>query len=281
MRGNVNRRVITSTDEFLDASPTGGIRPILVRPGAIHAELIRAHLGPLLVDSVYCSVPLALRGETVADRIWLAAPMKRTGSGQLNGEPLTPGNLLAFGGSAEVAGASGAPFQCGMLSIAPSALERMATALGIKSQPPGEGEFRVASVADRSRLSRAFDLLSQTVNHHEDATLTKREADAIERAFLEIAVRSLGGDSSPQLAVSTCSPHEREDRLYLRGLRQEMAVPGRDTRRPLRSVRRVGAANPLRLLRVLPDVAHRLPACRRAQRGTARTRRRTPPARCR
>ena len=60
-----------------------------------------------------------------------------------------------------------------------------------------------------------------------------------------------------------------------------MAVPGRDTRRPLRSVRRVRAASPLRLLRVLPDVAHRLPACRRAQRGTARTHRRTPAAQCR
>ena len=46
MWGSVSRRVITSTDEFLDASPTGGIRPILVRPGAIRAELIRAHLGP-------------------------------------------------------------------------------------------------------------------------------------------------------------------------------------------------------------------------------------------
>ncbi len=107
MQHNVNRRVITSTDEFLDARPAGGILPILVRPGAIHAELIRAHLGPLVVDAVYCSLPLAFRGKTVADRVWLAAPMNRTGSGQLNGEPLTPGNLLAFGGSAEVAGASG------------------------------------------------------------------------------------------------------------------------------------------------------------------------------
>ena len=46
MRRNVNRRVITSTDEFLDAGLPGGILPILVRPGAIHAELIRAHLAP-------------------------------------------------------------------------------------------------------------------------------------------------------------------------------------------------------------------------------------------
>jgi len=83
-----------------------------------------------------------------------------------------------------------------MLSIAPGALERIATALGVKSHPPGEGEFRVVSVVDRGRLSRAFDLLSQTVSHDEDAALTKREAGAIERAFLEIAVRSLAGDSS-------------------------------------------------------------------------------------
>ena len=196
MRGNVNRRVITSTGEFLDASRTGGILPIVVRPGAMHAELIRAYLGPLVADAVYCSVPLALRGETVADRVWLVVPMNRTGSGQLNGEPLIPGNLLAFGGSAEVAGASGAPLQCGILSIAPSALERTATALGIKSHPPGKGEFRVAPVVDRGRLSRAFGLLSRTVNHRKDAALTKREASAIERAFLEIAVRSLAGDSS-------------------------------------------------------------------------------------
>jgi AraC family transcriptional regulator, ethanolamine operon transcriptional activator len=196
MRGNVSRRVITSTDEFLDASRTGGILPILVRPGAIHAELIRAHLGPLVADAVYYSLPLALRGETIADRVWLVAPMNRTGSGQLNGEPLTPGNLLAFGGSAAVAGASGAPLQCGMLSIARSALERTATALGIKSHPPDEGDFRVAPVVDRGRLNRAFGLLSYTVNHHKDAALTKRGADAIERAFLEVVVRSLGGDSS-------------------------------------------------------------------------------------
>jgi AraC family transcriptional regulator, ethanolamine operon transcriptional activator len=196
MRGNVSRQVITSTDDFLGASLTGGILPILVRPGAIHAELVRAHLGPLVVDTVYCSLPLAFRGETVADRVWLVAPMNRTGSGQLNGEPLTPGHLLAFGSSAEVAGASGAPLQCGMLSIAPSALERIATALGVKSHPPGEGEFRVASVVDRGRLNRAFDLLSHTVDHHDDAVLTTREAGAIKRAFLEIAVRSLASDPS-------------------------------------------------------------------------------------
>ena len=80
MWGTVNRRVITSTDEFLDASRTGGILPILVRPGAIHAERMRAHLGPLAADAVYCSVPLALRGETVADRVWLVVPMNRIAS---------------------------------------------------------------------------------------------------------------------------------------------------------------------------------------------------------
>ena len=202
IRGYLSRRVITSTGELLDVSLTGGIRPILVRPGAIHAELVRAHLGLLVVDAVYCSLPLALRGETVADRVWMVAPMNRTGSGQLNGEPLTPGNLLAFGGPAEVAGASGTPLHCGILTVAPSALERIATAVGVKLRPPGKGEFRVASVVDRGRLSRAFDLLSHTVNHHDNAALTKREAGTIEQAFLEIAVRSLAGDSSRS------SPHQ-------------------------------------------------------------------------
>jgi AraC family ethanolamine operon transcriptional activator len=194
-RGHVNRRVITSNGEFLDASRAGGILPVLVQPGAIHAELIRAHLGPLVADTVYCSLPLALRGETVADRVWLVVPMNRTGSGQLNGEPLTPGTLLAFGGSAEVAGASEAPLQCGMLSIAPSALERMATELDIKTHLPGAGEFRAAPVVDPGRLSKAFDVLSRAVTHHKKAVLTKGEADAIEQAFLKIAVRSLAGAS--------------------------------------------------------------------------------------
>ena len=205
--GNVKRRVITSTGEFLDASRTGGILPILVRPGAIHAELIRAHLGPIVADAVYCSLPLALRGETAADHVCLVMPMNRTGSGQLNGEPLILGNLLAFGGSAEVAGASGAPLQCGMLSVAPRTLERTATALGIKSHPPGEGEFRVAPVADWGRLSRAFDFLLGIVNHREDAVLAKREADVIERAFLEVVVRSLADDSS------CSSPYQSAARL--------------------------------------------------------------------
>jgi AraC family transcriptional regulator, ethanolamine operon transcriptional activator len=244
IRGYVTRRVITSTDEFLDTGLTGGIRPILVRPGGIQAELVRAHLGLLVVDAVYCSLPLALRGETAADRVWLAAPMDGTGGGQLNGEPLTPGSLLAFGDSAEVAGASGAPLHCGILTVAPSALERIATALGVESHPPGEGEFRVAPVADRVRLSRAFDLLSHTVNHHEDAVLPSREAGAIERAFLEIAVRSLAGGSSrsspiqsARLAsariVRTCEDYARKWRyqdVTLAGLCEASGVSERRVR---------------------------------------------------
>jgi AraC family transcriptional regulator, ethanolamine operon transcriptional activator len=244
MRGYVSRRVFTTTDEFLDASLTGGIRPILVRPGAIHAELVRADLGLLVVDAVYCSLPLALRGETVADRVWLAVPMNRTGSGQLNGEPLTPGNLLAVGGSAEVAGASGAPLHCGILTVAPSALEQIARPLGVELRLPGEGEFRVASVVDRGRLSRAFDLLSYTVNNHEDAALTTREAGAIEQAILEIAVRSLTADlsrSSPYQSarrtsariVRTCEDYARKWRyqdVTLAGLCEEAGVSERRVR---------------------------------------------------
>jgi len=206
MRGSVSRRVFTTTDEFLDARLTGEIQPILVRPGAIEAELVRADLGLLVVDAVYCSLPLALHGETAADRVWLAVPMNGTGSGQLNGEPLMPGKLLAFGGSAEVAGASGAPLHCGILTVAPSALERIATALGVKSRLPGAGEFRAASVVDRGHLSRAFDLLSHAVNHRGDVALAEREAGAIEQAFLEIVVRSLASDSSRSSPYQSARP---------------------------------------------------------------------------
>ena len=278
--GNVNRRVITSTGEFLDASRTGGILPILVRPGAIHAELIRAHLGPIVADAVYCSLPLALRGETAADRVCLVVPMKRTGSGQLNGEPLIPGNLLAFGGSAEVAGASGAPLQCGMLSVASSALERTATALGIKSHPPGEGEFRVAPVVDRGRLSRAFDLLSGIVNHRKTQCWQSAKPTRSNRAFLGSPFVRWPAIRVAARCINLLASRARRSLVPARTTRGNRGTR-RDTRRPLQSVRRVGAASPLRLLRVLPDVAHRLPACHRAQRGTARTSRRTRPTRCR
>jgi AraC-like DNA-binding protein len=194
--GGVNRQVITSIDTFVEASQAGGIVPMLLRPGLIRAELIRANLGPLVADAVHCSPPLAFRGETVADRIWLVVPMNRTSSGHLNGQPLTPGHLLAFGGSVEVAGASGALLQCGMLSITSDAFERTATAFGVKSPVLGEGEFRVVRLVDRARLSRAFDFLSRSVHHQNDVALTRREADAIQRSFLEIAARSLAADSS-------------------------------------------------------------------------------------
>ena len=171
--GDVNRRVITSIDEFGHASQASGIAPMLLRAGALRVELMRADLGSVVADALDCSLPLAFRGQTAADRIWLVVPRNRTGSGQLNGEPLTPGNLLAFGGSAQVAGATGAPLRCGMLSIAPSALERTVTALGIRSCPPAEGELRVVPVVDGARLSRAFDLLSQAVHRQKDAALKR------------------------------------------------------------------------------------------------------------
>ena len=224
-RGSVNRRVITSIDEFDDATRARGIDPIQVRPGGVRADLTHADLGPLVADAVYSSLPLALRGKTVADRVWMVAPMNRTASGQLNGEPLTPENVLVFGGSVEVVGASGAPFLCGILSIAPSALQRTATALDIKSHPPGKGEFRVVPVVDRGRLSRAFDLLSHAVYHERDVALTRDEAKVFERAFLEIAVSSLAGDStgsSPNKAAArlrsaeiagTCEEYARRSRF--------------------------------------------------------------------
>jgi AraC family ethanolamine operon transcriptional activator len=97
---------------------------------------------------------------------------------------------------------------------------------------------------DRGRLGRAFDLLSHTVNHHEDAALTKREVGAVERAFLEVAVRSLAGDSSrsspnqsARLAsariVRTCEDYARKWRyqdVTLAGLCEASGVSERRVR---------------------------------------------------
>ena len=196
MRRNVNRRVITSIDEFIEASQAAGVVPFLLRPGLMRVELIRANLGPLVAEVVHCSFPLAFQGETVADRIWMVVPMNRTSGEHLNGEPLTTGDLLAFGGSVEVAGASGALLQCGMLSITSDAFERTATAFGVELHAPGEGEFRVVRLVDGARLRRAFDFLSYSVHHQNDVALTRREAGAVQRAFLEVAARSLAADSS-------------------------------------------------------------------------------------
>ena len=221
----VNRRLIRSIDAFADAWQIGGIVPSPLRPGPIRANLLLADFGSIVAYELDCAAPLAFQGRTIADRTWLVVPLSPAGLGQLNGEPLTRGDLLAFGGSVEVMGASGAPLRWRMLSITSAAIERAATAFGVEANAPAEGELRVTRVADGSRLSGTFKVLSDVVQHQSDVMLTKLQADGMEHTLLQIVAYSLEGDSNRSYPLASARlnsarvAHGCED--YARGLRYQ------------------------------------------------------------
>ena len=287
MRGNVSRRLITSTDEFPDASRKAwrGSFRLWCDLGVIHAELTRAHLGCLVADAAYCSVPLAFRGETVADRVWLVAPhdpdWQRASEWRTTntGEPPRLRRLGRGGGR-----------ERSTPSVRHAHLLRRAHLNGQRPHLvsnrtlPVKASSGLLLVVDGGRLSRAFDLLSGTVNHHKDAALTKVEAETVlNRPSSRSRCARWPGDSSRSLL--------RFDLLASTQLGRSL-VPARDYARKWRyqnvtladlceasgvSERRVRSAfhecyqkSPTAYLRV-----------HRAHRGTARTRRRTAPTRCR
>src|SRR6476661_4512049 len=127
-----------------------------LRPGAIRAEWVRADLGTVLVEVGDYSFPIATRGETLADRIAILAPLRRTVSGHMNGDALAPGVLHAWGQEAEVAGATG-PVRFAIMSFAPPRLDRMAQSLGVELDVPGRGNFRAVRAVDWPRLRAVFD----------------------------------------------------------------------------------------------------------------------------
>lgn len=152
---------------------------------------MRADLGSALVEVGDYSFPLATRGETLADRIVILAPLRRAGSGHMNGEALAPGVLHAWGETAEIAGASVGPLQFGIASFTPSTLDRIATVLGVEVDLPGSGGFRVVRAVDWRSLHDVFDRMRcMGCDDVRDDAAREREATALGDLLVELVVRS-------------------------------------------------------------------------------------------
>jgi len=200
-----SRRVITTIDEFVDPVGSARTAPMTLRPGVIRAELVRADLGTVLVEVGDYSFPIATRGETLADRIVVLAPLRRSVSGHLNGETLAPGVLHAWGEAAEVAGATASPVQFGIVSVAPHTLDRTARALGVELDLPRRGEFRAVRAVDWPRLREAFGTVRRAACDTRDDTQTEPAAIAVADLFVELVARSLVAESNREALV----PHAR------------------------------------------------------------------------
>ena len=174
-----------------------------LRPGAIRAEWVRADLGTVVVEVGDYSFPIATRGETLADRIVIFAPLRRTVSGHMNGEALAPGVLHAWGGEAEVAGASG-PLQFGIMSFAPHTLDRTARAPRCRARPPGPRRVphgacrRVA--APRGGVRHGLAICCDTQKPAE-----RVRSVAVGDELVELAARRFAVENSRELPA----PHSR------------------------------------------------------------------------
>ena len=193
------RRVITTIDEFSDPVASARTAPMTLRPGAIRAEWVRAELGSVLVEVGDYSFPIATRGETVADRIAILAPLRRSVSGHLNGEALAPGVLHAWGGESEVAGATGGPVRFGIMSFATQTLDRQARLLGVELDLPGRGRFRTVRAVEWARLREGFEAVWRTDCRAPPDTASEFEAVAAGDMLVELAVRSLAAESGREV----------------------------------------------------------------------------------
>ena len=193
-----SRRVITTIDEFVDTVASARTVPMALRPGAIRAELVRADLGSVLVEVGDYSFPIATRGETIADRIVVLAPLRRSVSGHFNGAALAPGVLHAWGEQAEIAGATG-PVQFGIMSFTPQTLDQQARFLDVELDLPGRGTFRQVRAVEWPRVREVFDMVWRTGCDGHGAIASESEAVAVGDELVELAVRTLAVENSCEI----------------------------------------------------------------------------------
>ena len=143
----VSRRVITSIDEFVDPVATAQMRPMVLRPGAMRAELVTADLSGVLVSLVNYSFPLATRGQSLADRVGIVVPLSRFPFAHMNGDSVVPEVAHAFGGTSEVTAVAGGPSEFGTLSFDPEVLDQAARSLGVDVDVPDRGAYRAVPIA--------------------------------------------------------------------------------------------------------------------------------------
>lgn len=205
--GTAVRRVITSIDEFVDPTTTSRMAPMVLRPGAMRAELVSVNMHSVCVDIGDYSFPVASKGESLADRVALLAPFGRVPpSAHVNGEAAAPGVAFAFGENAEVASACAEPVRFASMSFSPEVLERTARELGVEIALPGRGEHSRVRAASSARLYRLLSALQQSVRDTGKAASSIQEAAAVADALVEIGVFCLAADSSRSSARPNTFP---------------------------------------------------------------------------
>jgi AraC-like DNA-binding protein len=193
---SASRRVITTIDEFVDPVASARTAPMALRPGAIRAEWVRADLGKALVEVGEYSFPIATRGETLADRTVILAPLRRAASGHFNGEALAPGVLHGWGEEAEVAGATTGPLQFGIMSFATETLDRTARVLGVDLDLPKHGKFHTVRAVEWARMREVFDMVWRTDCDAPKEPWSEFGAVAVGDMLVELVVRAFSADVS-------------------------------------------------------------------------------------
>lgn len=265
-----SRRVITTIEEFVDPVASARTKPMSLRPGAIRAEWVRADFGAVVVEVGDYTFPIATRGETLADRILIFAPLRRTVSGHMNGEALAPGVLHAWGGETEVAGAS-SPLQFGLVSFAAHTLDRTARLLGVDLDVPDRGKFRTVRAVEWSRLRAVFDMVWRSDCDTPSDASSESEAVAVGDELVELAVRSFAVQNRLELPRSharlnsvsiarTCEEHATRARYQGVTLADLCAAASASERRVRQAFYECYGLSPTAYLRVaaLHEVRRRL-----------------------
>ena len=205
---------MTTVDEFVDPIVAARMAPMVLRPGAMRAEVVNVDLGDATLDVLSYSFAVATRGETLHDRVGFSLPLKLSSGSHMNGERVARGTVYAYGGATEVAAATSGPTQFAVVSFDVEQLNRTARALGVEVDPPGRGEFRALPAMDLARLRRLLLDTRQAVRDTGNAVPGAHAAATLSHELFEIGVQSFAADvgrdrPSPHTRVSTaCTSRE-------------------------------------------------------------------------
>ena len=186
----IYHKIITTIDELIDPLASARMQPKVLQPGSMRAELVRFDARGMLVEIADYSFPVTTQGETPEGRVAFVTPL-RPSSVRLNGAPLSPAALYAFGEAAEVRGATADSTCLGIVSLPTTDLERAAAALGVDVDLPDRGEFRPVRTIEQRRLHQLFEWALQSARATPGAVLDRDAAGSISDTLAEIVVRSL------------------------------------------------------------------------------------------
>jgi AraC family ethanolamine operon transcriptional activator len=212
---------MTSIDEFVDPVATAHMHPMVLKPGAMRAEVVTVDVRGVLISMGEYSFPVATRGETLANRVAILTPFDRIPLARVNGEPAARGVAHAFGSVAEVAASTAGPTtQFATMSFPPEALERAARVLDVEIDLPGRGEYHPVHTGNPARAGRLLSALRQSVRETGKVASSVREAAAIAHALVEIGVHYFAADGN----CSALTPSARLNSVHIVRVCEEFAI---------------------------------------------------------